>query len=59
MNHQIKEEDAMGRACNMNGRNEKCTQIFNRKPEEKGPFGRRSRRWMDNIDEDLRQGVVM
>jgi len=45
----------MGRACNTNGRDEKCIRYFVGKPEGKIPLGRPRRRCEDNIRMDLKE----
>ena len=41
----------MGRSCSQNGRRLQCFKISS----GKGPFGRSSRRWKDNIRMDLKE----
>jgi hypothetical protein len=45
----------MGGACRAHGREEKCVQNFDWKPEGKRQLGRRRHRWEDNIKMDLRK----
>jgi hypothetical protein len=47
----------MGRACSTNGekRNAYTSKILVGKPEGKRPLGRPRRRWVDNIQIDLRE----
>jgi hypothetical protein len=45
----------MDRVCSTNGRVEECSRILVGKPEGKKPIGRPSRRWVDNIEMDLRE----
>jgi hypothetical protein len=43
----------MGRACSMNGGEEKCIWDIGGKARRKRPLGRPICRWMDNIKKDL------
>jgi len=45
----------MGGTCSTLRIDENCIRNFVRKPEGKRPFGRRNRRWEDNIKMDLRE----
>jgi hypothetical protein len=45
----------MGRACSTNEENRNVCSILVGKPEEKRPLGRPRRRWVDNIEIDLRE----
>jgi hypothetical protein len=45
----------MGRACNTNGGEEECNRILIGMPEGKRPLRRPRRRWVNNIQIDLRQ----
>jgi hypothetical protein len=44
----------MGRACSTNGEKRNTYGILIGKPEVKRPVGRPRRRWVDNIQMDLR-----
>jgi hypothetical protein len=44
----------MGRACSTNGANKNTYRILVGKPEGKRPLGRPRRRWVDNIEMDVR-----
>jgi hypothetical protein len=44
----------MGRACSTNGDEDECIRILVRKPEGMRPLGRPRRRWVDNINMDLK-----
>jgi hypothetical protein len=46
-------EDAMGRTCSTNERDENAYRILVGKPEGKRSPGRPRRRWVDNIKMDL------
>jgi hypothetical protein len=49
----------MGRACNTNGEKRNAYKILVGKLEGKGPLGRPRRRWVDNININLREdGMV-
>jgi hypothetical protein len=48
-------EDEMGRACRKNWGEEEFIQDVVGKPEEKRSLGRPRRRWVDNIEMDLRE----
>jgi hypothetical protein len=48
----------MGRACSTNGVKRNTYRILFGKPEGNIPLGRPRRRWVDNIEMDLRQGEV-
>jgi hypothetical protein len=50
-------QNEVGRACNTNGGKRIAYRILVGKPEEKRPLGRPSRRWIDNIEMDLREIV--
>jgi hypothetical protein len=50
----IIKEDEMGGACSTHGTYEECTQKFSRKTGSKRRFGRRGRRWKNNIKMDLK-----
>jgi hypothetical protein len=45
----------MGRACSTNGENRNAYRILVGKPEGKRPLERLKRRWVDNINMDLRE----
>jgi hypothetical protein len=45
----------MGRACNTNGEKRNAYRILVGKPEEKRPLQRPRRRWVDNMNIDLRE----
>jgi hypothetical protein len=45
----------MGRACNTNWERRNAYRILVGKPEGKRPLGRPRRRWVDNIEMDLRE----
>jgi hypothetical protein len=45
----------MGRACSTNGEKRNVYRILVGKPEGKRPLGTPTRRWMDNINMDLRE----
>jgi hypothetical protein len=45
----------MGRSCSTNGVKRNTYKILVGKPEGKRPLGRRKRRWVDNIQMDLRE----
>jgi hypothetical protein len=45
----------MGRACGTNGENMNAYSIMVGRPEGKRPLGRPKRRWLDNIEMDLRE----
>jgi hypothetical protein len=45
----------MGRACSTNGETRNAYRTLVGKPEEKRPLGRSRRRWVDNIEIDLRE----
>jgi hypothetical protein len=45
----------MGRACNSNGEKMNAYRILVENPEGKRPIGRPKRRWVDNIEMDLRE----
>jgi hypothetical protein len=45
----------MGRACSTNGKKRNAYRILVGNPEEKRPLGRPGRRWVDNIQMDLRE----
>jgi len=40
-------------ACSRYGGQERCIQSLLARPDGKGPFGRTTRRWEDNIEMDL------
>jgi hypothetical protein len=44
----------MSRACNTNRKERNTCRIMMGKPERKKPLGRPRRRWVDNIEIDLR-----
>jgi hypothetical protein len=44
----------MGRAYSTNGGEQECIWILVGKPEGRRPLGRPRRRWVDNIEMDLR-----
>jgi hypothetical protein len=46
----------MGRACSTNGEKRNAYMILVGKPEGKRALGRPSRRWVDNVNMDLRLG---
>jgi hypothetical protein len=48
-------EDEMGRACRTNGEKRNAYRILVGKPEGKSPLGRPRRKWVDNIEMDLRE----
>jgi hypothetical protein len=45
----------MGRACSTNGEAKNVCRILVGKPEGKRPLGRPRRRWMGNINMDLKE----
>jgi hypothetical protein len=45
----------MGGVCSTNGKKRTAYRIFVEKPEGKRPLGRPRRRWVDNINMDLRE----
>jgi hypothetical protein len=45
----------MGRACSTNGERRNAYRIWVGKPEGRRPLGRPRRRWVDNINMDLRE----
>jgi hypothetical protein len=45
----------MGRACSTNGGEGEAYRILVGKPEGKRPLGRPTRRWVDNIEMNLRE----
>jgi hypothetical protein len=45
----------IGRACNTNGENRNVCRILEGKTERKRPLGRSKRRWLDNIEMNLRR----
>jgi hypothetical protein len=45
----------MGRACSTNGVKKNAYRILVGKPERRRPLGRPRRRWVDNIEIDLRE----
>jgi hypothetical protein len=45
----------MGRACSTNGERRNAYRILVGKPDGKIPLGRPRRRWVDNIEMDLRE----
>jgi hypothetical protein len=45
----------MGRACSTNGEKRNAYRILVGKPEGRNPLGRPRRRWVDNIQMDLRK----
>jgi hypothetical protein len=45
----------MGRACSTNGKKRNAYRILVGKPEGKRPLRRPRRRWVDNIEIDLRE----
>jgi hypothetical protein len=45
----------VGRACNTNGEKKNTYRILVGKPDGKRPLGRPRRRWVDNINIDLRE----
>jgi hypothetical protein len=45
----------MGRACSTYGEKRNLYSILVGKPEGKRPLGRTRRRWLDNIEIDLRE----
>jgi hypothetical protein len=50
----------MGRACSTNGERRNSYRILVKKPEGERPLGRPRRRWVDNINMDLRlDGMVV
>jgi hypothetical protein len=44
----------MGRACSINGKKRNAYRILVGKPKENRPLGRPRRRWVDDINMDLR-----
>jgi hypothetical protein len=48
-------KDEMGGSCSTNGEKRNACRILVGKPEGKAPLGRPIRRWMDNINMDLRE----
>jgi hypothetical protein len=61
-NEYLIKEDKMGRACSTNGGKRNAYRTLVGKPEGRRPLGRPRRRWVDNIEMDLREkewdGVV-
>ena len=49
----------MGRACSTHGTIQKCLQNLVGRPEGKETLRRLRGRWEDNIEVDLRKGVVL
>jgi hypothetical protein len=49
-------EDEMSRACSTNGEKRNAYRILVENPEGKKPLERPRRRWMDNINMDLKRG---
>jgi hypothetical protein len=49
----------MGRACSTNGEKRNTYRILVGKPEGKRPLGRPTRRWVDNINMDLRYDAMV
>jgi hypothetical protein len=45
----------MGKARNTNGGEEECIRMLVEMPEGKIPLGRPRRRWVDNIEVDLKE----
>jgi hypothetical protein len=45
----------MGRVCSTNGAKRNAYRILVGNPDGKRPLGRPRRRWMDNIEMDLRE----
>ena len=50
--HQIK-KNAISRACDAYGREERCTQGFGGRPEQNRPLGISRSRWEDNMTLDI------
>jgi hypothetical protein len=55
---QVKEYE-MGRACSTNGATRNAYRVLVGKPEGKRPLGRPRRRWVDNIEIDLRDNGMV
>jgi hypothetical protein len=52
-------EDAMDRACSTNGEKRNACSTLVENPDGKRPVGNARRRWVDNIEMDLRKNEMM